>query len=182
MEIILPGAQVEAPWANGGGTTREIARAEVGGRLLWRLSLARIDRDGPFSAFPGMRRILTVVAGAGVALAAPGLDIVALPWRPVAFSGAPGPTARLRAGPAGALNLIFDPSRLSAGAEVVAAPRCIAGPGALWLSPAGGTAAATAGAPAGPLPPGGTALLRPGEALDLPAGARGVLFRLPLMP
>jgi environmental stress-induced protein Ves len=174
MEIVPPGAQREALWANGGGTTREIARHEAEGRLLWRLSLARVARDGPFSAFPGMRRILTVVEGAGVALTAPGLDMVALPGRPLGFPGAPGPAARLVAGPVAALNLIFDAARLKADAEAVAGPCRVEGPGLLWLWPDG--------AAAPPLPPGGTALLAAGEAVDLPAEARGVLIRLRVMP
>ena len=34
----------------------------------WRFSLAEIAADGPFSTFPHVDRLLTVVAGAGIAL------------------------------------------------------------------------------------------------------------------
>jgi environmental stress-induced protein Ves len=72
------------PWANGGGTTRELLRAEDGS---WRVSLAEIERDGPFSTFPGRRRLLTVVDGVVLALVVDGVEQVVEPRRPFAFEG-----------------------------------------------------------------------------------------------
>jgi environmental stress-induced protein Ves len=52
------------PWKNGRGFTLEIAREPAAGEdFAWRLSLADIDRDGDFSAYPGYRRALVLVAG-----------------------------------------------------------------------------------------------------------------------
>lgn len=52
------------PWRNGRGSTLEIAREPAAGEdFAWRLSLADIDRDGDFSAYPGYRRALVLVAG-----------------------------------------------------------------------------------------------------------------------
>jgi environmental stress-induced protein Ves len=52
------------PWRNGRGITLEIARAPaVGEDFAWRLSLADIDSDGGFSAYPGYRRAIVLVAG-----------------------------------------------------------------------------------------------------------------------
>lgn len=52
------------PWRNGRGSTLEIARdPAVGEEFAWRLSLADIDRDGEFSAYPGYSRALALVAG-----------------------------------------------------------------------------------------------------------------------
>jgi environmental stress-induced protein Ves len=52
------------PWRNGRGFTLEIARQPTRGEdFAWRLSLADIDRDGDFSAYPGYRRALVLVAG-----------------------------------------------------------------------------------------------------------------------
>lgn len=63
---------VAAPWANGGGITREIAALRGAGGILWRISLADVDAEGPFSVFAGLRRILTVIEGAGMVLEDPG--------------------------------------------------------------------------------------------------------------
>lgn len=52
------------PWRNGRGSTLEIAREPASGEsFAWRLSLADIDRDGEFSAYPGYRRALVLVNG-----------------------------------------------------------------------------------------------------------------------
>lgn len=52
------------PWRNGRGLTLEIAREPATGEdFAWRLSLADIDRDGDFSAYPGYRRALVLIAG-----------------------------------------------------------------------------------------------------------------------
>jgi environmental stress-induced protein Ves len=64
MKIIPPSAFVTMPWKNGGGITHEILKQEHGGKLLWRLSIAEVASDGPFSLFPGLSRILTVIEGA----------------------------------------------------------------------------------------------------------------------
>jgi environmental stress-induced protein Ves len=58
------------PWRNGAGTTLEIAREPVAGSdFLWRLSLATVATAGPFSSYPGYRRSVTLIAGAGFRLA-----------------------------------------------------------------------------------------------------------------
>lgn len=60
-----------APWKNGGGSTTEIAISPAGASLEdfdWRVSLATIAQDGPFSVFPGIDRSLALVDGDGVLL------------------------------------------------------------------------------------------------------------------
>jgi uncharacterized protein len=55
------------PWKNGGGTTRDIIVSPPGTSLDdfdWRLSLAQIDRDGPFSRFDHVDRTLVLLSGA----------------------------------------------------------------------------------------------------------------------
>jgi len=72
----MPGARlirrsdyVEMPWRNGGGVTLEIARDPAAGpKFDWRLSLATIERSGPFSNFAGYLRALAFVSGAGCIL------------------------------------------------------------------------------------------------------------------
>lgn len=58
--LIHPAEKTSAPWANGRGSTRELARHVRG---AWRLSMADIDQDAPFSTFPGIDRIFIVVDG-----------------------------------------------------------------------------------------------------------------------
>jgi uncharacterized protein len=57
------------PWRNGHGITLEIAREPARGEeFAWRLSLADIDTDGEFSAYPGYRRALVLVTGTALQL------------------------------------------------------------------------------------------------------------------
>jgi environmental stress-induced protein Ves len=56
------------PWVNGGGTTRVLAARAARDEALvpefdWRVSLADIDRAGPFSAMPGVERVFAVLEG-----------------------------------------------------------------------------------------------------------------------
>jgi len=56
-------------WRNGQGWTREILRwPEDGADWDWRLSIAEIECDGPFSLFPGIDRELVLLRGHGVRL------------------------------------------------------------------------------------------------------------------
>lgn len=58
-------------WRNGAGWTREIhveAVAGSAGPWLWRLSIAEIEHDAPFSAFPGVDRELVLLSGNGLRL------------------------------------------------------------------------------------------------------------------
>lgn len=75
------------PWKNGKGVTVELARAERDGAILWRLSMATVAEDGPFSLFPGIDRNLTVISGPGFRLMGDGIALDCLPFLPVAFPG-----------------------------------------------------------------------------------------------
>ncbi len=61
-------------WRNGFGWTREIlrwpdtARSEAADDWDWRLSIAEIERDGPFSTFDSIDRELVLLHGNGVRL------------------------------------------------------------------------------------------------------------------
>jgi environmental stress-induced protein Ves len=67
---ILPSvAYCDLPWRNGLGRTLEVARhPETGDRFDWRVSIATIASDGPFSCFAGYDRTLVPIAGGGLAL------------------------------------------------------------------------------------------------------------------
>lgn len=62
------------PWKNGGGETAEILVSPPGAGFDdfdWRISTAIVAGDGPFSAFPGIDRVLTVIEGGTMHLSLP---------------------------------------------------------------------------------------------------------------
>lgn len=102
-----------ARWRNGGGATRELLAwpSEKGWAL--RLSVAEIERDGPFSAFPGVQRWFAVIEGAGVELRWGADRICSI--RPcdevLQFDGGIAPDCRLLNGPTQDLNLMLTRGR-----------------------------------------------------------------------
>ncbi len=55
-------------WKNGAGWTSEILRVPDNDGWQWRLSIAEIESDAPFSAFPGVERELVLRSGNGLRL------------------------------------------------------------------------------------------------------------------
>ena len=107
---ILRWSELKAvPWKNGHGITRELAKETNAASFSWRLSIADVAGDGPFSRFDGMRRILTVVEGKGMELIGLNGTLQADVGVPVEFDGTLDITSRLKDGPLRDLNLIFDP-------------------------------------------------------------------------
>jgi environmental stress-induced protein Ves len=98
------------PWKNGGGVTRELARAELpdGSGFAWRLSMADIDQPGPFSDFKGYRRQLILLDGTGLELGRPGARGVRLdhPGDTHIFDGAQEISAALHVGPCRDVNIM----------------------------------------------------------------------------
>lgn len=75
------------PWKNGGGETVEIAVFPSGATVAdfdWRVSMATVASDGPFSSFPGIDRTLSILSGDGMALDIEGRS-------PVRLTGADAP-------------------------------------------------------------------------------------------
>lgn len=87
MKRLTPADYIRQPWKNGKGETVELSRADRDGAMLWRLSMATVAEDGPFSVFPGINRNLTVLDGPGFRLVGDGIDLPCLPLSPVAFPG-----------------------------------------------------------------------------------------------
>lgn len=101
--------QVRMPWKNGLGTTLEVARGDdpAGGAMLWRVSIARVAVDGPFSLFSGYRRIISVLEGSGMVLTVDGVRSPTLTrHRPFAFDGGSDTRCELVDGPISDFNLI----------------------------------------------------------------------------
>jgi environmental stress-induced protein Ves len=97
----------EVPWKNGGGTTREIAVFPPGAGMndfAWRLSMAKVDQPGPFSAFAGVDRTLAVIEGT-LLLTGPSVDILLTEESPPCpFDGAAAIHGEPLAGPVLDLN------------------------------------------------------------------------------
>lgn len=51
------------PWPNGAGITYEVSRHPATGDFDWRISLADIDNDCPFSVMPGVDRGIVLMEG-----------------------------------------------------------------------------------------------------------------------
>jgi environmental stress-induced protein Ves len=65
---LTPAQYRSMPWKNGLGVTTEIARSPLVGDFDWRVSMAQVTTDGPFSTFPGYDRAIVVLAGPGMVL------------------------------------------------------------------------------------------------------------------
>lgn len=77
-----------SPWKNGGGTTQALVCWPNSTEWIFRMSVARIDSDGPFSEFKGVSRWFAVLQGEGVALQFPEKRVVLGAKDPVLqFSG-----------------------------------------------------------------------------------------------
>jgi hypothetical protein len=97
------------PWKNGGGTTSEVLVEPPEGRFRYRVSIADVASDGPFSRFEGYDRHILLLDGAGMTLDAGEHGAIALaPYAPRAFSGDWAVTGTLTAGPVRDFNLIVD--------------------------------------------------------------------------
>jgi environmental stress-induced protein Ves len=111
-------------WKNDGGWTTEIARdpADESADFRWRVSIAEIETDGPFSTFPAIDRDLILLSGAGMDLEfADALPVrISERFQHVHFRGESDVRCRLMAGPTRDFNVMV--RRGTARAEVVARP------------------------------------------------------------
>ncbi|MFP7722038.1 HutD/Ves family protein [Lysobacter sp. A3-1-A15] len=104
-------------WRNGQGWTREVhaqgegeGEGERGGQAwAWRMSIAEIEQDSPFSVFPGVDRELTLLSGEGLRLRfddGEGIEILP-PHGRHRFAGERPVTGELLDGPSHGFNLMW---------------------------------------------------------------------------
>lgn len=113
--IALPAHRYERQaWRNGGGSTREVWRE--GEAPDWRVSLARIESDGPFSLFPGYRRELMFQRGGGLLLGIDAAEPARLdaPYALRRFEGDAPVHAQCIDGPCDVINLMYRPEAVDA--------------------------------------------------------------------
>lgn len=107
-------------WRNGGGETHEIVTFPPGEeRFGWRASIATLAQDGPFSAFPGIDRVITLLHGDPVLLTAPGVQQRLTPHQPWAFDGELAVMAQLQGGVSEDFNIMTRRDAWQASVEVV---------------------------------------------------------------
>lgn len=104
-------------WRNGGGSTTEIAVAPAGAPMEtfdWRVSMAKITADGPFSVFAGVDRWIAVPTGTGIRLDFAGQDGIRLDPAspPLAFPAAAAASCTLLDGPTEDVNVMTRRGRL----------------------------------------------------------------------
>lgn len=72
MTLLRASGYKRMPWKNGGGETVEIAVFPPDASVDdfdWRISMATVASNGPFSIFPGIDRTLSILEGNGMVLA-----------------------------------------------------------------------------------------------------------------
>lgn len=103
IRLLNPADYRSMPWKNGGGRTTEIAVHPPTAALeefLWRVSIADVASDGPFSRFPGVDRTIVLLGGAGMRLADGGHEVeLRTRFEPYRFSGDDAIECTLLAGP-----------------------------------------------------------------------------------
>jgi hypothetical protein len=124
--LIRPGDHRIMRWKNGQGVTAEIAidppDADLASGFRWRLSIADVSADGPFSAFPGYDRIIMPIAGKGMELrfADGRVERLERPFEPFDFRGEDALVGRLIEGPVRDVNLMVRREALTAAVGVLA--------------------------------------------------------------
>ena len=93
-------------WANGRGATDEVVAVPGSDLWDWRLSIAEVNEDGPFSILPGVARALVVASGKGMILNVDGMDHTVRTFEEVRFSGDVATDGKLLEGPVRDLNLM----------------------------------------------------------------------------
>lgn len=108
-------------WRNGFGWTREILRSPgsdtgTGDDWDWRMSIAEIERDGPFSSFPGVERALVLLHGQGVRLRFDDGETIEVepPHGCIRFAGERTAFGELIDGPTHDFNLMWRRDRIDA--------------------------------------------------------------------
>jgi len=118
---------VSTPWKNGGGVTREIVRIPADSGIddfAWRVSLAELSADGPFSTFVGVDRVIVLLSGGGFDLRSSDGTInhrLDTPLAPFAFAGESAISARLIAGASSDFNVMVRRDSTKADVRIVQA-------------------------------------------------------------
>ena len=123
MGIQILREHTEMPWANGGGTTFEVACFPQSGDFDWRVSLAEVKEDSLFSVLPEIDRTLILLEGVSITLTSADQVIELKELEPFSFRGETLFNCKLSAGKARDLNIMSRRSKYSSTTKLI-------GPGA----------------------------------------------------
>lgn len=177
-------------WRNGAGWTREICRVPERDDWHWRLSIAEIERDAPFSTFPGVDRELVLLSGNGLRLRFDDGEIHQLdpPHGHLRFSGDRTVTGELIDGRTEDFNLMWRRNAIATQLwhrPLVGPMMIFVDPGSTWIVHLlAGDACFAADADLPPLAMGDTALLLAGDALTryaLEGAGEALLIRIDML-
>lgn len=119
------------PWKNGGGATRELACWPPGAGMAhfdWRVSVATVAQNGPFSRFAEVDRVITLLTGDGVHLRQPGTGMghrLDQPLQPFAFAGDGAMECELLGGACEDFNLMTRRGRWQGAVQVLRGPAAL---------------------------------------------------------
>lgn len=133
MHLVRKSALVPVRWKNDGGITHEVMRVPAGADpFRWRLSIASVEAEGPFSDFGGYDRTLVLLEGGEMRLTFRDDGTQAIlrePGAQVEFDGGREVQCELPAGCCTDLNLLVAQSTAQrAWVERLEAPRAVQPP------------------------------------------------------
>ncbi|MBK5569516.1 HutD family protein [Ensifer sp. SSB1] len=184
MKILRASNHKRMPWKNGGGETVEIAvfpeRASLGD-FDWRVSMATVATDGPFSSFPGIDRTLSILEGKGMRLMIEGREPVLMTGEtaPLPFPADVATSATLVDGPIVDLNVMTRRGKLAHSVQRLAIDHpetTEVGAATTLLLCHSGAVRVTAGETTADLVAGDTAVLTDATAVTIEPAASAVLF------
>lgn len=126
VRLLTPNDYRSMPWKNGAGRTTEIVVHPAGAALDafgWRVSVADVERDGPFSRFPGIDRTIVLLSGSGMRLSGSACAAeLSKPFATHDFSGDEAIDCTLLAGPCRDFNAMFRRGRARGRVAVIRGP------------------------------------------------------------
>ncbi|CAN7292481.1 HutD family protein [Ensifer adhaerens] len=184
MKLLRAKDYKRMPWKNGGGETVEIAIFPEKASLAdfdWRVSMATVATDGPFSSFPGIDRTLSILQGKGMRLMIEGRKPALLTGEtaPLPFPADVATSATLVDGPIVDLNVMTRRGRLTHSVQRLALDhphRAKNLGGTILVLCHGGAVRLTASDATADLAAGDTAVLTGAASLTIEPAASAVLF------
>lgn len=169
-------------WRNDGGWTREIHREGGAEDWRWRISIAEVQADGPFSRFEGVDREIVLVSGNGMHLAFEQATFDLVPESPsLRFAGEAAVDCRLIDGPTTDFNLMWSREQIEAELwrrPLVGGSLLPVAAGETWVVHLLTGQLAFVDVAEATLAPGDTAILRGGRSQRIEAAGSAVFIRL----